>query len=90
MMPLHKTISDWTECPLCVAENDKLGSGDGFADWYFNHDNCLWAVCSGHNVRWFVTRELLCTAADHPPAPELPIVETDYGRTITHPARRHD
>lgn len=87
MTTLHESISDWTECPLCVAKNSG-GEPYGFADWYFNHDGGLWGVCSKHNVRWFVTRDLLCTAADHPPAPELPIVQTDYGRTMTHPARR--
>ncbi len=66
--PANESMSDWTECRLCVAENDKLGGGRGHADRYFNHGGDLWAVCDVHHVRWYVTREIGCapaaTAAD--------------------------
>lgn len=59
-------VSDWTECPRCTAENDRLGGGTGYADDYFNHDGGLWAVCRVHAVRWCVTRALI-GVPDAPP-----------------------
>jgi hypothetical protein len=53
----QKAISD-LQCPYCVAENDAIGGGVGYADRYFNHAGELWAVCAVHQVRWYVTREL--------------------------------
>jgi hypothetical protein len=62
-VPLHARISDYTECPLCLAENVALGGGTGHADHYFNAEGALWAVCAMHRVRWYVTRELFACAA---------------------------
>lgn len=59
MMAANEELSDWTECPLCVAENDRLGGGRGHADRYFSHDGGLWAACDVHRVRWYVTREMM-------------------------------
>lgn len=53
----QEAISD-LQCPYCVAENDAIGGGVGYADRYFNHAGELWAVCAVHQVRWYVTREL--------------------------------
>jgi len=73
----NERISDYTQCPSCVAENDQLGGGFGYADHYFNHDGVLWAVCSAHQVRWSVTRELLGIPHDASLA-ALPKVEGVY------------
>ena len=53
----QEAISD-LQCPYCVAENDAIGGGVGYAARYFNHAGDLWAVCAVHQVRWYVTREL--------------------------------
>lgn len=67
-IPIHESISDWTHCRRCWEETCRLHNGDiaaatkygarGYADRYFNGCGTLWAVCSVHNVRWYVTREL--------------------------------
>jgi len=58
MRPINESISDWTMCPHCAAENQQVGGGKSYADGYFNHDEQLWAVCVVHHVRWYVTRAL--------------------------------
>jgi hypothetical protein len=59
--PLSHIISDNTQCPHCVEENDRLGGGSGHADSYFNYGNDLWAVCSVHQVRWYVACRLFAS-----------------------------
>jgi hypothetical protein len=85
----QQTISD-LQCPVCVAENDALGDGVGYADCYFNWDEALWAVCGVHQVRWYVTRELTLVDENkqlrHPDpetARQLPEVEGIFRDTGT-------
>ena len=70
----HEQIADFTECPRCVAEH-RTGA---FADSHFNHGNDLWAVCSPHQVRWYVTRRLLGIQEAMPGMMDLPEVESVY------------
>ena len=53
--PLNECISDWTVCPHCDAENMRFGGGKNYADAYLNADGQLWAVCTVHNVRWYLS-----------------------------------
>src|SRR5437762_5603873 len=80
----QKAISD-LQCPYCVAENDAIGGGVGYAARYFNHAGELWAVCAVHQVRWYVTRELSLVDRNerlgHPDpgaASKLPEVEVSF------------
>jgi hypothetical protein len=81
---LHERICDWTQCPRCVAENEALGGGTGYADSYFNAGGALWAVCAVHDVRWYVTHALFClsihSVRDRPGEPllGLPVVAAIY------------
>ena len=77
----QEVISD-VQCPICVAENDAVGGGFGYADRFFNYERELWAVCVVHQVRWYVTRELSLVDRNdrlaHPDpdaASKLPLVE---------------
>jgi hypothetical protein len=66
----HKAISDYSGCPRCVAEGKP-----GYADSYFNAETALWAVCGTHNVRWYVTRELLGIEEDRAALDQHPEIE---------------
>jgi hypothetical protein len=72
--PAHRAICDRTRCPECRRRNDV-----GAADSYFNFGGGLWAVCSVHAVRWYVTREMSFApeVRDHPGEPllDLAVVE---------------
>jgi hypothetical protein len=66
---LHQAISDYTQCPCCALECPLLSegaSGNGYADSYYNCYDQLWAICSKHSTRWYVSRALL-----HPDIPNL-------------------
>jgi hypothetical protein len=79
----HRSIADYSRCPRCWAAQDP--AAPGYASLYFNGSGALWAVCEGHAVRWYVTRELLCSdipsVLDAPGSPfELQEVAGVYGR----------
>jgi hypothetical protein len=67
-------ISKDMECPRCVAEHRT----DARADSHFNHSNDLWAVCSRHQVRWYVTRRIWGIEEAMPGMMDLPEVEPVY------------
>jgi hypothetical protein len=59
-LPLSYILSDNTQCPHCVEENNRLGRGSGHAD--SNYGNDLWAVCRVHQVRWYMARRLFAAS----------------------------